>query len=51
MAIDNNGALWFNPGELRKYEADQFTEELKPKFGTPTPERFFAVPSPFAATR
>ncbi len=48
MAIDNNGALWFNPGELRKYEADQFTEELKPKFGTPTPERFYAVPSPYA---
>ena len=49
MAIDNNGSLWFNPGELRKYEADQFTEELKPKFGTPVPERFFAVPSPYAS--
>jgi hypothetical protein len=49
MAIDNNGAFWYNPGELRKYEADQFTEELKPKFGTPVPERFFAVPSPYAA--
>jgi hypothetical protein len=48
MAIDNNGALWFNPGDLRKYEADQFTEELKPKFGTPVPERSYAVPSPFA---
>ena len=46
IRVDNNGALWFNPwqfgGEgniLRKYEANQFTEELKPKFGTPTPER------------
>ena len=48
MAIDNNGALWFNPNELRKYEADQFTEELKPKFGTPVPPRFYAVPSPYA---
>jgi hypothetical protein len=48
MAIDNNGALWFNPGELRKYEADQFTEELKPKFGTAVPEGSYAVPSPYA---
>lgn len=48
MAIDNNGSLWFNPGELRKYEADQFTEELKPKFGTPVPEHSYAVPSPYA---
>ena len=48
MAIDTNGALWYNPGELRKYEADQFTEELKPKFGVATPERFYAVPSPYA---
>ena len=56
IKVDNHGALWFNPWQfggfggniLRKYESDQFTEELKPKFGVPTPERFYAVPSPFA---
>ncbi len=48
MGIDNAGAFWFNPGELKKYEADQFTQEFKPKFGSNTPLQFYAVPSPFA---
>jgi hypothetical protein len=53
IRIDTTGALWSNPilnagGGVRKYEADQFTDELKPKLGVPVPEFAFAVPSPFA---
>jgi hypothetical protein len=51
IRVDTTGAVWvkFN-NEIRKYEVDQFTDELKPRLGTPAEayERFFAKTSPFA---
>ena len=53
IRIDTTGAVWVRKqaegAGVRKYEADQFTEELKPKFGIPVPERYFATASPYAA--
>jgi hypothetical protein len=54
IRIDTTGALWGNaiqngfPNGLRKWEADQFTEELKPQFGIPVPDFALAKRSPYA---
>jgi hypothetical protein len=49
IRVDTTGAVWTRKDGIRKYEADQFTEELRPKFGVPVPERAFATPSPYVA--
>ena len=50
LSVDSTGAMWTRlAGKITKYEANQFTEELKPAFGFPA-ERllpFIAKPSPF----
>ena len=51
VRVDTTGAIWAKfPPEITKYEVDQFTDELKPGFGTPEEaiEPFFADPSPLA---
>jgi hypothetical protein len=55
IQVDSHGAMWAshndyhdsNTEELRKYEPDQFTDELKPKLGTGVDPSFEAKLSPF----
>jgi hypothetical protein len=52
IRVDSTGAIWTRlDNTITKYEADQFTEELKPGYGFPG-ERllpFIGKPSPFTA--
>ena len=56
IKVDSTGALWdmsesydgpFGTPSVRKFEADQFTTELKPGFGKAVEPRFKALHSPY----
>ena len=49
LKVDATGAIWARKGEPVKYEVNQFSNELGPKFGTPPSALapFRANPSPF----
>ncbi len=49
LKVDTTGAIWANQSQPVKYEKDQFTTELGPKFGTPFSAiaPFLGKPSPF----
>jgi hypothetical protein len=47
IRVDSTGAVWFRKFDLRKYEANQFTTELTPRYGVPAEPRYEAKLSPY----